>query len=102
MIRRPPRSSLCPYPTLFRSARGCPRSSASAAALTSSWRFSSRSCASGDFSARSISRYPEMLRAEKSPEAQDRLENLQRSEEHTDEVPSPPHLVCRPLLETKK
>src|SRR6266487_6024847 len=63
MIRRPPRSTLFPYTTLFRST---PRS----------WR-----AAPGWPSRRRPSR---------------------RSEEHTSELQSPVHLVCRLLLEKKK
>src|SRR5258708_9203729 len=67
MIRRPPRSTLFPYTTLFRS---CPRSSASAP------RTPSRTSGSGT--------------------------STRRSEEHTSELQSPDHLVCRLLLEKKK
>src|SRR5438552_9757561 len=71
MLRRPPRSTLFPYTTLFRSyvhrrTRPCWRQR-SAASFTSSIRV----C---------------------------RL----RSEEHTSELQSPDHLVCRLLLEKKK
>src|SRR5258708_29177838 len=70
MIRRPPRSTLFPYTTLFRSQNGivAPLEGHSAA------RF----------------RYGE--------QAQTRT----RSEEHTSELQSPDHLVCRLLLEKKK
>src|SRR5258708_14225497 len=68
MIRRPPRSTLFPYTTLFRSANRCP--SASARATRSSGPHS-------------------------TPTAR-------RSEEHTSELQSPDHLVCRLLLEKKK
>src|SRR5258708_11589551 len=67
MIRRPPRSTLFPYTTLFRSAlqrhfeRGFERFRQA---------------------------YGELLRA--------------RSEEHTSELQSPDHLVCRLLLEKKQ
>src|SRR2546422_8557904 len=74
MIRRPPRSTLFPYTTLFRSARqtggaagGKPDGSACNGARQS-WR-----CDSGN-----------------------------RSEEHTSELQSRLHLVCRLLLEKKK
>src|SRR5690348_18104132 len=85
MIPRPPRSTLFPYTTLFRS---------------------------------------EALEAERTIEARGRIENLEelvgvahefessaqepslstflRSEEHTSELQSPVHLVCRLLLEKKK
>src|SRR5438876_2294404 len=72
MIRRPPRSTLFPYTTLFRSP---PVWLGSGPA--SSW---CGSCCSRS-SSRSIGR---------------------RSEEHTSELQSPVHLVCRLLLEKKK
>src|SRR2546430_7884148 len=73
MIRRPPRSTLFPYTTLFRSVRpprvhhGRPRSRA---------RYRSASSAS--------------------------TASLIRSEEHTSELQSQSNLVCRLLLEKKK
>src|SRR5258708_28514285 len=73
MIRRPPRSTLFPYTTLFRSSR---------------WR--GRPCAPGALWRR---RSPRVLR--------DR-QGSARSEEHTSELQSPDHLVCRLLLEKKK
>src|SRR5256885_16981826 len=74
MIRRPPRSTLFPYTTLFRSHAG------------------TRSGALGGYSRRSI----DDLRSD----APDR--SLDRSEEHTSELQSPCNLVCRLLLEKKK
>src|SRR3989442_3207756 len=71
MIRRPPRSTLFPYTTLFRSAGG-----ARARALGRSAR----------------------ARARVDPRAAAGL----RSEEHTSELQSRPHLVCRLLLAKKK
>src|SRR5258708_24834802 len=69
MIRRPPRSTLFPYTTLFRSIR-CTMAAfglvASAAALGA-----------------------------------DTISATHRSEEHTSELQSPDHLVCRLLLEKK-
>src|SRR3989442_10442005 len=73
MIRRPPRSTLFPYTTLFRSRR---RRSAGR-------RPGGRREARGAF-------IPQAL----SPDAA-------RSEEHTSELQSRPHLVCRLLLEKK-
>src|SRR5947208_4063202 len=74
-IRRPPRSTLFPYTTLFRS-RAFPRSAASPT------RASPASSPAAPSSRRS------------SP--------VRRSEEHTSELQSPDHLVCRLLLEKKK
>src|SRR2546426_6536524 len=72
MIRRPPRSTLFPYTTLFRSPRGvrrvepkCPQ-----------WNGCTRSSRARSFAL--------------------------RSEEHTSELQSPCNLVCRLLLEKKK
>src|SRR2546422_8409266 len=77
MIRRPPRSTLFPYTTLFRSTRSTARNSAT--------RVSPGRC-TRTASARSPS-----SRASRT-----------RSEEHTSELQSRLHLVCRLLLEKKK
>src|SRR5256885_12380690 len=91
MIRRPPRSTLFPYTTLFRSRLGL-----------KAWL------------ARQLQPGPRPL----PPQAQQRIDQLgisqrpmnevlleletQRSEEHTSELQSPCNLVCRLLLEKKK
>src|SRR2546422_8388615 len=80
MIRRPPRSTLFPYTTLFRS----PTSPCSGASPTRSSRGSS--CGAGR--ARTMSRVSSW--------------SVKRSEEHTSELQSRLHLVCRLLLEKKK
>src|SRR2546427_7531347 len=80
MIRRPPRSTLFPYTTLFRSvgakvtdaAKACQGNClARAASASYRWRASASNCSS-------------------------------RSEEHTSELQSQSNLVCRLLLEKKK
>src|SRR5258708_31357264 len=71
MIRRPPRSTLFPYTTLFRSE-----------GVAAGW-------------APIPGARPDRKQASGS-----RKEN--RSEEHTSELQSPDHLVCRLLLEKKK
>src|SRR5258708_14928675 len=76
MIRRPPRSTLFPYTTLFRSA---PCSSLEALVAA---------CAS-DTQPRTIEQLLDGARLGI------------RSEEHTSELQSPDHLVCRLLLEKK-
>src|SRR3712207_7741699 len=86
MIRRPPRSTLFPYTTLFRSmvrARVEPRRRSSATAWTTS---------AGVTTARSPSGV--VTSARWAPTA--------RSEEHTSELQSRQYLVCRLLLEKKK
>src|SRR3989442_7720332 len=72
MIRRPPRSTLFPYTTLFRSASSYWRQTAGTSFVRPSgmWMFS--------------------------------FATSTRSEEHTSELQSRPHLVCRLLLEKKK
>src|SRR3712207_8513857 len=83
MIRRPPRSTLFPYTTLFRSwvrwsrvpeARSPPR-----------WRPS-----------------PEPLPRDRTRSRSRRAGHPDRSEEHTSELQSRQYLVCRLLLEKKK
>src|SRR3989442_6162183 len=92
MIRRPPRSTLFPYTTLFRSSfqgLGCSPIKA-VRELGSERRETVRSLSgvgAGDRD-RTVSR-----RSEPSS---------RRSEEHTSELQSRPHLVCRLLLEKKK
>src|SRR2546422_6924418 len=87
MIRRPPRSTLFPYTTLFRSLR------------TKTGRRYSRGTgtapfpSSGPTSAGARDRGARNLRA---------LYRAGRSEEHTSELQSRLHLVCRLLLEKKK
>src|SRR3712207_7017013 len=92
MIRRPPRSTLFPYTTLFRS-RGPwaihPEATASAAAATSSSPSQGRMTG---MVARSASGWERAV-----------MELLGlRSEEHTSELQSRQYLVCRLLLEKKK
>src|SRR3712207_8366785 len=83
MIRRPPRSTLFPYTTLFRSRRGHPHRLALAAAVE----------VVGVHGARP----GEALPVEAHP-----LVGRCRSEEHTSELQSRQYLVCRLLLEKKK
>src|SRR3989442_3951605 len=77
MIRRPPRSTLFPYTTLFRS----PGSRASI-------QFGTNLTSAGYCAAESLYLVVSDIEA--------------RSEEHTSELQSRPHLVCRLLLEKKK
>src|SRR5258708_31780813 len=73
MIRRPPRSTLFPYTTLFRSQRNPGRSGGHRS-------------------------HPRPARLHDREGARRKT----RSEEHTSELQSPDHLVCRLLLEKKK
>src|SRR5258708_26847594 len=85
MIRRPPRSTLFPYTTLFRSKLGLV-----------------------DFDDVDLSNLQRQILhgtkdvgRKKLDSARDVLRPM-RSEEHTSELQSPDHLVCRLLLEKKK
>src|SRR5207244_12624321 len=83
-IRLPPRSTLFPYTTLFRSSTAGGSAPAGTATPSSSAR---RRCGTGCGSAR-------RARCSRRRDS--------RSEEHTSELQSPDHLVCRLLLEKKK
>src|SRR3712207_8478917 len=93
MIRRPPRSTLFPYTTLFRSST--PRS-ASRAELVSS-----RNSDSGVVMRMSVGRRAKARRSSGGV-SPDRVPTWIRSEEHTSELQSRQYLVCRLLLEKKK
>src|SRR2546426_3164377 len=84
MIRRPPRSTLFPYTTLFRSPR-----------LERLGGELERVLAVGG---------ADRLLLRRGVEIEDRTgrQRLARSEEHTSELQSPCNLVCRLLLEKKK
>src|SRR6267143_5702579 len=75
MIRRPPRSTLFPYTTLFRSVDTSPAAWRCPPSTSTNWS-------------------PRERRA--------RRQCIDRSEEHTSELQSQFHLVCRLLLEKKK
>src|SRR5690606_41284320 len=79
ILRPPPRSTLFPYTTLFRSSRRPTRATTSTSAVASGPRCTTPS--------------PPRLRSEGV---------VQRSEEHTSELQSRENLVCRLLLEKKK
>src|SRR2546425_8017414 len=94
MIRRPPRSTLFPYTTLFRSCRARPDRRASGSLRTRRGR---RAPARG-------TRGPACQPA--TDQARPRGARVDcaffRSEEHTSELQSLAYLVCRLLLEKKK
>src|SRR3712207_7870049 len=95
MIRRPPRSTLFPYTTLFRSAGG---------AVTAIDVVDSRSdgltvdvtCSAAD-----AAHSEEMVEALRNLDGVT-VRKVSRSEEHTSELQSRQYLVCRLLLEKKK
>src|SRR3712207_8205356 len=92
MIRRPPRSTLFPYTTLFRSGdEGRPASRAGLASRTLS------SCNSSGHRRRTAFSRRRLWGEENTDELLS-----YRSEEHTSELQSRQYLVCRLLLEKKK
>src|SRR2546425_4715726 len=83
MIRRPPRSTLFPYTTLFRSPAGALRAVLAQGHLRLA--------------------LPRQLRVRQHQRPDDaRVRHRPRSEEHTSELQSLAYLVCRLLLEKKK
>src|SRR2546429_1572284 len=93
MIRRPPRSTLFPYTTLFRSERAARRR----AECEPDPHVERREVRTAGGSRESHSARHESAGASQGP-----LEGPeQRSEEHTSELQSRLHLVCRLLLEKK-
>src|SRR5256885_10660583 len=76
MIRRPPRSTLFPYTTLFRSTRATPWRRSAPCSCCRGWGRSTHAPRSSSW-------------------------RRERSEEHTSELQSPCNLVCRLLLEKK-
>src|SRR3712207_7834249 len=99
MIRRPPRSTLFPYTTLFRSHA---QKAAHPSFRSSVHAFASRS---HPFSVgqHGFSRYSEVQFCQTVMERRTVQWTMhQRSEEHTSELQSRQYLVCRLLLEKKK
>src|SRR3989442_6060313 len=93
MIRRPPRSTLFPYTTLFRSSRKSPVTVPERRGrLLRGPRWTGRG---GRETVHGQER-SSPARAPRSPDGRC------RSEEHTSELQSRPHLVCRLLLEKRK
>src|SRR2546427_4557889 len=89
MIRRPPRSTLFPYTTLFRSALRVPG-------------FHPVSFWAQAQSSDSFPRWKRRSRRIPRVEASSAERKWARSEEHTSELQSQSNLVCRLLLEKKK
>src|SRR3712207_7691725 len=99
MIRRPPRSTLFPYTTLFRSRKNI-MSMKGVARTTSNLEFLISGCQTNpDDHGFSVLRLT-YARIAKSPTS-DRCKFKDRSEEHTSELQSRQYLVCRLLLEKK-
>src|SRR5258708_8139938 len=88
MIRRPPRSTLFPYTTLFRSSKPAECSGCGP----------NPPCSAGADPGTLYGRRRPARRASATVKGP----RVSRSEEHTSELQSPDHLVCRLLLEKKK
>src|SRR3712207_7044459 len=94
MIRRPPRSTLFPYTTLFRSDVDVER----------------RAVLAVDDAVGAVDAAPDRVERAAGPVEADalrvahdhRVQEIARSEEHTSELQSRQYLVCRLLLEKKK
>src|SRR3712207_8681158 len=97
MIRRPPRSTLFPYTTLFRSMR--PMIPATGPNDIAASCGSALVIAATTFSASGSTRAPHAGRVFSTQSTRD---HASRSEEHTSELQSRQYLVCRLLLENKK
>src|SRR5687767_15470631 len=95
MTRPPPRSTLFPYTTLFRSERGV-------VALTKVDAVDAETVGLAEEEARELVPGAEVVRVSaRTGEGLDEL-RAARSEEHTSELQSLAYLVCRLLLEKKK
>src|SRR3712207_7992354 len=95
MIRRPPRSTLFPYTTLFRSECRSPRQHLG---RRPQWHGEA-----GAVGGKSADRRPGRPRRQADPDgAAVPRRRAGRSEEHTSELQSRQYLVCRLLLEKKK
>src|SRR3712207_8983428 len=94
MIRRPPRSTLFPYTTLFRSSKKC--------------RFAGKTLEFREESLGSLTQFSHIVisqtqrRRPPPPRGPHPACLRSRSEEHTSELQSRQYLVCRLLLEKKK
>src|SRR3712207_7499204 len=100
MIRRPPRSTLFPYTTLFRSEEhieglGVPYT------IVAPVYFMENLLAPWTLPQLKEGRFPMALPSSR-PLQQIALSDIARSEEHTSELQSRQYLVCRLLLEKKK
>src|SRR2546426_4374678 len=94
MIRRPPRSTLFPYTTLFRSQEIIDRQ-------TEPWGVKVTAVEVKDVALPDSMKRAMAKQAEAERERRAKIVNA-RSEEHTSELQSPCNIVCRLLLEKKK
>src|SRR2546430_2915468 len=100
MIRRPPRSTLFPYTTLFRSSSACPMRQRAGSPLR---RPKTATTILSGAAAPNACASRQGLHAQRTPSCGLSREPASdsRSEEHTSELQSQSNLVCRLLLEKK-
>src|SRR3712207_8571312 len=98
MIRRPPRSTLFPDPTLFRSRVSARRDELAALESRDTGKPMKQAYADVDVASRYFEFYAGAVEALYG----DTMTTSPRSEEHTSELQSRQYLVCRLLLEKKK
>src|SRR3712207_7571966 len=102
MIRRPPRSTLFPYTTLFRSASAELGDSAEARTrVSSSYGVVGSGTVHATASVRGASRAQVLLESRLGNNKRTTGVRARRSEEHTSELQSRQYLVCRLSLEKK-
>src|SRR2546422_8577151 len=97
MIRRPPRSTLFPYTTLFRSGMSARRARCAAPSASGAPCF----CNVGSTRATERGLHPQVVDVIQHLYPVDQRRAAARSEEHTSELQSRLHLVCRLLLVKK-
>src|SRR5258707_11117220 len=101
MIRRPPRSTLFPYTTLFRS-RGVIETAPDCASLHPGYDYERLSRHCKEPTGRANARPMTGSATKQSILRRGACHRARRSEEHTSELQSRQYLVCRLLLEKKK
>src|SRR2546430_11474438 len=102
MIRRPPRSTLFPYTTLFRSTPGSSQQSSQSSILlplipSSKTKSITKTTSIKSTTSKAVPMVPRVVIL-----VVDFIDVVLRSEEHTSELQSQSNLVCRLLLEKKK
>src|SRR5258708_18719946 len=102
MIRRPPRSTLFPYPTLFRSRVGDMEFGFMPVPARAFLGRSTGFDELGDHPPAGRLGDAEIAIKKELAQSVGDEARVPRSEEHTSELQSPDHLVCRLLLEKKK
>src|SRR3712207_7186675 len=101
MMRRPPRSTLLPYTTLFRSPEAATKATVRLPSLRTRKSSSADASAVGRLAAHASPEKDSSAGGSDGTRPRD-ASTPSRSEEHTSELQSRQYLVCRLLLEKKK